>query len=236
MSETSGSPRVVCIRHIAELYLVEYYERPGAYEVSQEDLLTPIITRALEQEKTGGMVGAMQNWERAEKLNPARCDIRLHLISCAYHLKDLDRVAAETKALYPYVCTRAELAAYYRWRGLWCLEKYQPALARALYRYSTYFQESREAENEIRFLDTAMKRTGAEPSREEVMDALKKAGVPLTAASVTMALLVRASQEAEGAGNLTQALDCLGMVYDLSQDAGIAEKIRELKQRTSERN
>lgn len=231
MSGEYRNTRVVSIHHIAELYLFEYYERPGQYEIAEEDLVAPLFERALSQEKTGGYVGALQNWEKAKDLNPARCDIRLHLLSCAYHLKDLDRVAEETKAMYPYVCTRSELASYYRWRGLWCLEKYQPALSRTLYRYSTYFQESAEAENEIRFLDTAMRRTGKEPTREEVLRQIQEAEIPPTAASVTMALLVRASEEAEKSGNDSQALDCLRMVYDLSGDAGIAAKIREIESR-----
>lgn len=233
MSEGYRNTRIVCIHHIAELYLFEYYERPGQYEIAKEDLIAPIAERALSQETTGGTIGAIQNWEKAKELNPARCDIRQHLLSCAFRLKDLDRVAEETKAMYPYVCTRAELAAYYRWRGLWCLEKYQPELSRTLYRYSTYFQKSAEAENEIRFLDTAMHRTGPEPTEQEVLKKIQEAEIPPTAASVTMALLVRASEEAERSGNDRQALDCLRMVYDLSGDAGIGARIQEIENRKS---
>lgn len=223
--------RTVCIYHIAELYLFEYYERPGDYEVSREDLITPLLEKGTRQEKQGGYIGALQTFEKALDLNPAKTEIYFHLLSCSYHVKDLDAVAEWTKKLYPYVCTREELAAYYRWRGLWCLEKFQPDLSRALYRYSTYFAESAEAENEIRYLDTAMNWKG-EPAREEVQKKLREQEIPLTAANITVALVYRAGEEAERAGNPVQALDCFRMVYDLSEDPEVGERIRSLEGRT----
>ena len=78
-----------------------------------------------------------------------------------------------------------------------------------------------------------MHRTGPEPTEQEVLKKIQEAEIPPTAASVTMALLVRASEEAERSGNDRQALDCLRMVYDLSGDAGIGARIQEIENRKS---
>lgn len=218
----------VCIDHIAELYLFEYYENPKEYTLAPMDRLLERKKKAEEEMKRGGYVAALQNYEKALVLNPADTEIRLAMLHCCYHLGRMEELHEKTLQLYPYVCTRQELAAYYRWLGCWYLESYQPELSACVNRYSLLFAPSEQAEHDIRYLETAMKRKLAEDSVAELQKKLREADIPLHASDVTMALLVKAGEEAEGRSLWQQALDCYRMVYDLTQDEEIAQRIRRL--------
>ena len=150
------------------------------------------------------------------------------MLRCCYHLGRMEELHEKTLQLYPYVCTRQELAAYYRWLGCWYLESYQPELSACVNRYSLLFAPSEQAEHDIRYLETALKRKLAEDSVAELQKKLREADIPLHASDVTMALLVKAGEEAEGRSLWQQALDCYRMVYDLTQDEEIAQRIRRL--------
>ena len=225
----------VCIYHIAEQFLYEYYEQPGEYVLSEKDEVSPLLEKAAEEEKRGGIVAAAQYYEQAEEWNPAGTAVRFHLIDCYFRLNRREDVLAETRAVYPYCCTRAEMAQYYRWLGWYHLESYHPELAEVLYRYSTFFEESRQAESEIRFLESALNAKMPSYSVEELQARLTKAEIPLAASNVTMALLVRAEEEAEQNYRRTgaeawrnQALDCCHMVLDCTGDEEMKERIRRL--------
>ena len=132
----------VCIDHIAELYLFEYYENPKEYSLAPMDRLLERKKKAEEEMKRGGYVAALQNYEKALELDPADTEIRLAMLRCCYHLGRMEELHEKTLQLYPYVCTRQELAAYYRWLGCWYLESYQPELSACVNRYSLLFAPS----------------------------------------------------------------------------------------------
>lgn len=218
----------VCIYHIAEIFLFEYYENPSDYTVIPKERLEELRKKAGEEMKRGGYVAALQNYDKAQELNPADAEVRLSRIRCCYHLGRLEEMHEETLRLYPYACTRQELAAYYRWLGCWYLEKYQPELSECVYRYSTLFAPSEQAEEEIRYLEKALGKKMPAYPLAEMQDKLREAGIPLHASDVTMALLVKAGEEAETRRLWQQALDCYRMVFDLTQDEEIGRRIRRL--------
>ena len=121
----------VCIYHIAEQFLYEYYEQPGEYVLSEKDEVSPLLKKAEDEEKRGGIVAAAQYYEQAEEWNPAGTAVRFHLIDCYFRLNRKEDVLAETKAVYPYCCTRAEMAQYYRWNWQRCSTATAPILRRA---------------------------------------------------------------------------------------------------------
>ena len=130
---------------------------------------------------------------------------------------------------YRYCCTRAELAIYYRNLGYYYLEKYQPDLAAALYQYSILYYESKQAESEIAFLNKAMKKEMQKSDIGQLQKIIMEAGIPLEADSTTLGLIFKAGEEAEKKKSYGQALDCYKMVYDLSNDKEIANKISYLE-------
>jgi hypothetical protein len=91
------------------------------------------------------------------------------------------------------------------------------------------FQESCQAAEDIRFLEKAMKHKMILNSTMDLQKLLEKNKIPLGPDPVTLALLVKAGEEAEKKGNQLQALDCYSMVYDLTGDDEICEKIEKLK-------
>ena len=232
----------VCIYHIAEIYLYEYYHQPESYEIPEEDAVAPLLAAAGEQEKKGGLPAAMQDYEKALKWNPVSTEIYFRLIDCCYRLNNLELLHTYTLEVYPYLATRAELAQYYRYLGYYHLEKMHPALAMALYRYSTYFEPSDSAEHEIRYLEAAMEHSEPKRTPQELQNILTKAGIPVRANAVTLALLVKAGEEAEQRSDKAlkdgnddaeqnwrqQAVDCYQMVYDLTQDEEIENRLRTL--------
>ena len=204
----------VCIYHIAEQFLFEYYCQPGEYRISEEDHAGELLSKGLSQEKSGGLMGALQSYEKALAFNAVSTQIYFRLISVHFRLGQLEELFSRTKEVYPYLSTKAEMAQYYRWLGYYYLEKYQPELSAALYRYSTLFSKSAQAEEEIRYLEAAMDRKLADDSERELQVKLQKAGIPVTASNVTLALLYRAGQEA-----LQHAKDAAGEVGAAAQHA-----------------
>lgn len=146
----------VCIYHIAEIYLYEYYKRPEEYRIAPKERIDALMEKAAQQEKTGGIIGAQQNYEKALQLNPVSTEIYWKLIDIDFRLNKLEDLHARTEEVYPYLCTRAEMAHYYRWLGYYYLETYKPELSEALYRYSTLFSKNEQAEHEITYLEAAL--------------------------------------------------------------------------------
>lgn len=224
--------REVCIYHIAEIYLFEYYLQPGPYEELPKERMDELLARGKEEEERGGFVGAIQQFEKALELNPVSTEVYLHLIRCSYQLHRLEDMHQYTLQMFPYICTKAELAQYYRWLGCWYLEQYQPEISWCVYRYSTLFEKSRQAEEEIHYLETALQKKMPEYSVQELQTRLRENDIPVHASNVTAALLVKAGEEASESPSAVwkqQALDCWRMAYDLTEDPELAERIRKLE-------
>lgn len=228
----------VSINHIAEQFLYEYYCRPEAYDFEDGKELAALLAQAEEARAADDPAGALEPLRQAQRRNPASADIRFRRIACCYRAGLLDELLAQTRAVYPFCATRAELALFYRWLGCYYLESYQPELAQALYRYSTLFCESEQAENDIRYLEEALQKKMPPCTAEELQEKLTENDIPIRASGVTLALLIRAGEEAERraaeeASNTAavlrrQACDCYSMVYDLTGESGLAERIRRL--------
>ena len=219
----------VSLNHISEVFLYEYFVANG-----KEFKISDIDTSAFFKEKAralmaeGDYKAAEQQWIKAHFENPVDMETILSIISCCKQLGDIDGAYSYTNDSYNYCCTRAEMAAYYRNLGWYFLEKYDPELASACYMYSQLFDRTRQAEDEVKFLEKALERKIEEKSPEELQNILKEHEIPTSANSVTLALLYKAGGEAEAAGQYSQALDCYRMVYDLTADEEVGEKIQQL--------
>ncbi len=219
----------VCLRHISEVYLYEYYASKGKeYEISTEDTLTVHKEAARKLEAISDPEKALQEWTKAYYENPVDMESILGIISCCKQLGDVDGEYFYTNESYSYCCTRAELAAFYRNLGWYYLEKYKPDVAASCYTYSQFFEKTKQAENEIKFLEEALKRKFNNTEIHEIQKIFKDNDIPTQASSVTLALLYKAGEEAESAGQTGQALDCYRMVFDLTQDEEVGNRISKL--------
>ncbi|WP_026528878.1 hypothetical protein [Butyrivibrio sp. VCD2006] len=221
---------VVSLNHISEVYLYEYYVSKGAeYQISETDNAAPHKEKARDFMTTGDINNAQQEWIKAHFENPVDMESILSIISCCKQLGDIEGEYSYTSDSYNYCCTRAEMAAYYRNLGWYFLEKYKPDLASACYMYSQLFDKTKQAEDEIKFLEKALKHKIEEKTPKELQEILKKNDIPTEANSITLALLYKAGEEAEATGMIEQALDCYRMVYDLSGDEEVAGRIKALQ-------
>ena len=221
----------VCLRHISEVFLYEYFcLGDDEYEISDVDTLTPHKVKAKELLLAGDYAKSQQEWLGAHFENPVDMEAILGVILCCKQLGDAEGEHSYTTESYDYCCTRAELAAYYRNMGWYYLEKYKPEVAAACYMYSKYFEESQQADAELEFLEKAVgkKLTGKDIS--EIQKILEDNSIPTQANPVTLALLYKAAQEAYETGALDQALDCYKMVYDLTADEEVGKLISGMEQ------
>lgn len=219
------------LRHISEVYLYEYYNNPDEYEISDIDLARPHLDKGSEfltQQKNNE---ALQEFLAANMENPVSFEAISGIIICCKRLGDIEGAYKYTNEMYDICCTRAELATYYRNMGWYYLEKYKPDLSASLYRYSTYFVESEAAEQEIKYLETALNKSMGQESSDKIIEILEQNGIPVGPSNITLALLIKAGEEAESSGNYVQANDCYMMVYDLTQDEEIGNRIKIINER-----
>ena len=220
----------VCLRHISEVFLYEYYcLGDDKYEISKEDTLTPHKAKAKELLLSGDYAKAQQEWLSAHLENPVDMETILGIILCCKQLGDPEGEYSYTSESYNYCCTRAELAAYYRNLGWYYLEKYKPEVASACYMYSNYFEESQQAAAELEFLEKAIGKKVTKKDLKQIQKILEDNDIPTQANPVTLALLYRAAQEASEAGDSQQALDCYRMVFDLTADEEVGRIISEME-------
>ena len=224
------SKLTVCLRHISEVFLFEYYcLGDDEYEISDEDTLTPHKIKAKELLFETDYAKAQQEWLSAHIENPVDMESILGIILCCKQLGDLEGEYSYTTKSYNYCCTRAELAAYYRNLGWYYLEKYNPEVASACYLYSKCFEDSKQADAELEFLEKAMGKKVTDKDLDQIQKILTENGIPTEADSVTLALLHKAAQEADEAGDTQQALDCYRMVYDLTVDEEVGRIINNMR-------
>ena len=203
---------------------------PDEYEISKDDLARPHLDKAgalLSEQKNNE---ALQEYLAANMENPVSFEAVSGIIICCKRLGDIEGEYKYTQEMYKLCCTRAELATYYRNLGWYYLEKYKPDLSAALYRYSTFFQEGQAAEEEIKYLESALNKPMGKESPEQIQKMLEDNEIPTGPSNITLALLIKAGEEAEQNGNYMQARDCYMMVYDLTEDEEVGLKINRISQ------
>ena len=216
----------LCLRHISEVFLYEYYcLGDDEYELTDVDTLTPHKERAKELMLAGNYSKSQKEWLDAHFENPVDMESILGIILCCKQLGDTEGEYSYTTESYNYCCTRAELAAYYRNLGWYYLEKYNPELSAACYLYSKYFEESQQADAELEFLEKAIGKKISAKDLTQIRNILKENNIPTEANPITLALLYKAAEEAQEAGDKAQALDCYRMVYDLTEDEEVGRRI-----------
>ncbi|MCR5101776.1 MAG: hypothetical protein K6B41_10520 [Butyrivibrio sp.] len=216
----------VSLNHIADIYLYEYYVAGDqTYELDTDDTLAEHLKKGHQLMDKADYISALNEWLIALDCNPVCMEAYSGVIACYKYLNDIEEEYKYTLKTYNYCCTRSELAAYYRNLGWYYLEKYQPVVAIACYKYSNLFEKSERAENEVAYLEAALKKSYKDMDTSQMQKIMTENEIPLKANSITLALLYKAGSEALDMGNTKQAYDCFCMVYDLTQDEEIKKMI-----------
>lgn len=205
--------------HILDAYYYDYFIGKGK-EIQYNDVnlsafyrLQGFIKMQRNQYKE-----ACSAYESALEWNPVDLDALLQLGELYKTMENIDACKEITMTAYNYCCTRATLARFYRNLGFFYLESYKPDLATALYQYSNIFYPSKQAENELVYLEKALKRETPKSSVKEMQDFILSEGLPIGPNADTIGITYRVGQLELEKGNIDNAKDCFTMVYDLTLD------------------
>ena len=205
--------------HITEYYIYSYKHKTNK-QIYQTDI--PYN----EYYRTYGMIlnslkdsnAAIEALEKALEWNPVDLDTVLALGE-AYKVIDNSKKFLEyTVMAYPLCCTRATMARYYRNMSYYFIKQYQPVLAGALLVYSNIYYKTEQADEQIRFIESALEEKVPEYSIKEIHQMLKEAEIPAGPDPDTIGIIYRVGELMLDAGRNGEATDCFSIVYDITQD------------------
>lgn len=221
--------KLLSFNHPLEAYYYEYYVSREAFKevpVNMGMLYRTLAGMQLEGRK---MRKAETSYNLAYRWNPTDLDTMYALIELNKKDEDLDRVYSLTEKCYPFCCTRADLAHYYRNLGFYYLESYEPMTAVALYEYSNLFYPTKQAENELAYLKSAMGEKYEELDVERMQQILAENEIPLQAARETVGIAYQVGVAALQEGQEGLGVDCLMMVYDVTRDEEVKALLQSSK-------
>lgn len=214
--------------HIVEAYLYAYFVNADDYEYTSVNMahLYQKLASLYEAEKQNEK--AIKAYQKALEWNGADVEVLFGLIATYEHQGRWKEVAQYAMMSHPYLCTRADLAHFYRSIGRYYLETYQPETAQVIYRYSQFFYETKQAENEICYIEEALKKKRPECSIQEMQRVLRKEEVPEGPNDITVAIIYKVAECEHLAGRLDKAIECYRLVYDLTGDKEVESILHEL--------
>lgn len=214
--------------HILELYFFQYYLKESVSGLSEEPMNRWYLELGSSYEKNEELDKAYVAYNKASIWNPVDLDARFAKIEIEKKRGNLDQVLKETLALYPFLCSRATMARFYRNLGFYYVETYKPETAVILYAYSNLFFPTENAEHELDYVEEALQKPLPQYEVNELMEKISALQIPVAAPSETLGLLYEVGKSEEKKGHIKEAADCYMMVYDLTQDEEIKEKLSSL--------
>lgn len=223
---------IYSFNHILEVYYFRFFKNGGQEEISYAPFNIGALYRfygyifiRLEKYKK-----AVQAYETALDWNPVDLDSLFQLSELYKKTGDLKRTWEITLAAYPYCCSRATMAHFYRNLGFYYLESYQPDNAFPLYLYSNIFFPSESAKRDLAYLEKALKRPSPDLSIAEIQAALKKNKIPAGPNPDTVGITFRTGQLELENKRYETAKDCFSLVYDLTLDEEAGKALEQIEQ------
>lgn len=201
-----------------EVDIAQYYRLLGAV----------YIARYQKKKSVTILEKACKAYDDALKWNPVDLDAYFQLIEIYKELGRVDSVRKAAQESYLYCCTRATVAHYYRSMGYVYLEKFQPETAVALYQYSNIFYHSESADSELDYLSKALNRKLEQMPVADIQKVLEKNHIPTGPCKETVEITYGVAELAFEKEKYDLAKDCYTMVYDITEDAKVEEKLRQL--------
>lgn len=215
--------------HILEVYEYEYFHKPESTP-AYTDLNISAFYRfyGFVLMHLNLFTEAIEAYENALTWNPVDLDALLQLVELYKRTEQLEKVEEYSFRCYDYCCTRATLARFYRGLGFYYLGSYKPEVAIPLYIYSNIYYETKQAHNELDYLEKALCQPVNEYTISELQDILKEYHIPVGPNPDTLGIAYRVGQLELEAGNIENAKDCFTMVYDLTMDAEVKEILEKI--------
>lgn len=211
--------RAFHFNHIIESYYYDYFIAKGTnFDYLDENIDTGYRLLGFLETELSHYTNAICSYKKALIWNPADLDSMLSLGELYKKKQRPEDCLQISRRAYPFCCTRATLARFYRNMGYYYLESSKPEVSAALYLYSRLYYPSRQADTELAYLEAALKKKLDEHSTQELQQILMQEQIPLGPNPDTVAITYRVGLEELSAGRMQNARDCLSMVYDVTGD------------------
>ncbi|WP_207646533.1 tetratricopeptide repeat protein [[Clostridium] polysaccharolyticum] len=217
--------RFYSFNHISELYLYQFYEKDGEFQLSDEPMNRWYLELGISYEEKEETDEAYKAYLNAIRWNPVDLDARFAKLELDKKKGCYDVVLKETLTLYPYLCTRATMARFYRNIGFYYVETYQPDIAFVLYEYSNMFFQTENADNEIAYMEEALGKKHPDYDVHQLQSRISNLKIPVSAPSNTLGLIYEVGKSEEKKGHCKEAAECYLMVYDLTQDEEVKSRM-----------
>ena len=228
-SDMDGRPIYISLNHVMEYYVYACYFEPEA------DVKCTEIPVGEYYRTYGELCLRLSKFHRAEDAyrkaicwNPVDLDSYLGLAECYKNLNMLSRYLDITRQAYRFCCTRATMARYYRNMGFYFVAKYQTEAARVCYTYSNIYYKIENADNELKYLEDALKEETPEYSIRDMQKILEEQDVEPGPDSKTIGIIYRVGELMMEDKDYALARDCFSIVYDITQEGRLKTLLDEL--------
>ena len=228
-SDMDGRPIYISLNHVMEYYVYACYFEPEA------DVKCTEIPVGEYYRTYGELCLRLSKFHRAEDAyrkaicwNPVDLDSYLGLAERYKNLNMLSRYLDITRQAYRFCCTRATMARYYRNMGFYFVAKYQTEAARVCYTYSNIYYKTENADNELKYLEDALKEETPEYSIRDMQKILEGQDVEPGPDSKTIGIIYRVGELMMEDKDYALARDCFSIVYDITQEGRLKTLLDEL--------
>ncbi len=229
-SDTDKKEIYISLNHVMEYYLYVFYYKPDA------DVLCTDIPIGEYLRTYGGLCIKLAKYNAAKEAfiqaiewNPMDLDAILGLAECYKYLGMNDRYLEQTKNAYRLCCTRATMARYYRNMGYINVSKYNTELARACYIYSNIYYHTENADNELKYLETALNDKTPDYSIKDMQKMFDENGIEPGPDSDTIGIIYRVGELMMHDNEYKLAKDCFSIVYDITGEKKLEALLDELE-------
>lgn len=224
--EATGNKEIyISLNHVMEYYIFQYYFKPEANICCSEIPFAHYYRTYGDFCMTIGKYHAANKaYKKAIEWNPVDLDAILGLAETYKYLEKMKKYLKLTKAAHRYCCTRATMARYYRNMGFYYVSSYKTELARACYIYSNIYYHTDNADNELKYLETALNDKTPNYDIRTMQAMFDKEGIEPGPESDTVGIIYQVGKIMLNDGEKQLAKDCLSIVYDITQEEEI-EKI-----------
>jgi len=225
----TSAERYFSFNHILDAYFYTYFKKDTEQlHYTEENISAFYRLRGFTQMHQEKWTDAVMSYRKALNWNPVDLDSLFQLCELYKKTGNLEGCLANTEEAYHYCSSRNTLAHFYRNLGFYALETYQTELASALYTYSNIYYPSKQAEEELKYLEKATGKPIPEYTLLQLQKILKENDIPLGPDKDTLGITYRVGQLEYEAGHLENAHDCFMMVYDLTQDEEVGTLLKEI--------
>lgn len=167
---------------------------------------------------------------KALRWNPASCSIAFVYIDTWKVNQELDMFYELTKKLLCFTYKKSDIAHCFRNLGYYYSEKEEYALAFTCYMISLYYEpENNLACTQLNSITDIAFKEVEKPSLEEMKSYIDQYNLPTGANPVVIELANRCAQEALEKENLEMAIHFYEILYQLTNDLSIKDKLETLK-------